>query len=93
MTRRESEIPTPDTLDGRSAAMEKSVAESRAQRSKTMDGYLYRIKVQNTSAEVVEIVFWEYRFHRSGESRSDRASTVPLRRKHCRGQREGARRL
>ena len=54
--------PNQDTLDGRSAAMEKSVAESRAQRSKTMDGYLYRIKAQNTSAKVAEIVFWEYRF-------------------------------
>ena len=54
--------PNQDTLDGRSAAMEKSVAESRAAKSKTMDGYLYRIKVQNTSAKVAEIVFWEYRF-------------------------------
>ena len=54
--------PNQDTLDGRSAAMEKSVAESRTQRSKTMDGYLYRIKAQNTSAKVAEIVFWEYRF-------------------------------
>jgi hypothetical protein len=54
--------PNQDTLDGRSAAMEKSVAESRAPRSKTMDGYAYRIKVQNESAKLAEIVFWEYRF-------------------------------
>ncbi|HJU93173.1 MAG TPA: hypothetical protein VJ656_09590 [Pyrinomonadaceae bacterium] len=54
--------PNQDTLDGRSAALEKSVAESRATRSKTMDGYLYRIKVQNASTKVAEIVFWEYRF-------------------------------
>ena len=54
--------PNQDTLDGRSAAMEKSVAEARAPRSKTMDGYAYRIKVQNASPKVVEIVFWEYRF-------------------------------
>jgi len=54
--------PNQDTLDGRSAAMEKSVAESRAPRSKTMDGFAYRIKVQNASPKVVEIVFWEYRF-------------------------------
>lgn len=53
--------PNQDTLDGRSAAMEKSVAESRA-KSKTMDGYLYRIKIQNASPKVAEIVFWEYRF-------------------------------
>jgi hypothetical protein len=54
--------PNQDTLDGRSAAMEKSVAESRKQQGKTMDGYLYRIKVQNASPKVAEIVFWEYRF-------------------------------
>lgn len=53
--------PNQDTLDGRREAMDKSVAESRT-RSKTMDGYLYRIKVQNTSPKVAEIVFWEYRF-------------------------------
>lgn len=56
--------PNADTLDGRSAAMEKSVAESRAApKSKPMDGFAYRIKVRNSSTKVVEIVFWEYQFH------------------------------
>lgn len=55
--------PNQDTLDGRSAAMEKSVAESRAPKTQPMDGYAYRIKVQNPSTKVVEIVFWEYQFH------------------------------
>lgn len=54
--------PNGDTLDGRSAAMEKSVAESRSPKAKPMDGYAYRIKVQNASTKVVEIVFWEYQF-------------------------------
>lgn len=54
--------PNLDTLDGRSAAMEKSVAESRSPRDKVMDGYAYRIKVKNSGANVVEVVFWEYRF-------------------------------
>ena len=54
--------PNQDTLDGRSAALEKSVAEARAPRSKTMDGYLYRIKVKNESPKIAEVVFWEYRF-------------------------------
>src|SRR6185503_10853579 len=31
--------PNGDTLDGRSAAIEKSVAESRSTKSKTLDGY------------------------------------------------------
>ena len=55
--------PNQDTLDGRSAAMEKSVAESRAPKTQPMDGYAYRIKVQNPATKVVEIVFWEYQFH------------------------------
>src|SRR5919205_582976 len=55
--------PNGDTIDGRSAAMEKSVAESRAPKSQPMDGYAYRIKVQNPTTKVVEIVFWEYQFH------------------------------
>lgn len=54
--------PNADTLDGRSAAMEKSVAEARAAKPKDMDGYAYRIKVKNSSANTVEIVFWEYQF-------------------------------
>ena len=54
--------PNADTLDGRSAAMEKSVAESRAPQTKPMDGYAYRIKVQNAHTKAVEIVFWEYQF-------------------------------
>jgi hypothetical protein len=54
--------PNGDTIDGRSAALEKSVAESRAPKAEPMDGYAYRIKVQNTIKKVVEIVFWEYQF-------------------------------
>jgi len=57
-----SRDPNADTIDGRSAALEKSVAESRAPKPKPMDGYAYRIKVQNTIKKVVEIVFWEYQF-------------------------------
>lgn len=55
--------PNQDTLDGRSAAMEKSVQESRAPKSEAQDGFAYRIKVKNTTNKVVEIVFWEYQFH------------------------------
>lgn len=55
--------PNQDTLDGRSAAMEKSVAESRVAKAQPMDGFAYRIKVQNPTAKVIEVVFWEYQFH------------------------------
>jgi len=54
--------PNADTVDGRSAALEKSVAESRSPKPKPMDGFAYRIKVQNTIKKVVETVFWEYQF-------------------------------
>lgn len=55
--------PNSETVDGRSAAMEKSVAESRAPQRRDMDGYLYRIKVKNDYTKLVEVVFWEYQFH------------------------------
>lgn len=54
--------PNDDTLDGRSAALEKSVAESRAPQPEPVDGFAYRIKVQNQTTKAVEAVFWEYRF-------------------------------
>jgi len=55
--------PNADTVDGRSAALEKSVAESRAPKPDPIDGYLYKIKVQNPGPKVVEAIFWEYQFH------------------------------
>jgi hypothetical protein len=54
--------PNADTLDGRSEALEKSVQQSRNTKPKTSDGFVYKIKVQNAGAKVVEIVFWEYQF-------------------------------
>ena len=54
--------PNDDTLDGRSAALEKSVAESRTPQPEPVDGFAYRIKVQNQTTKAVEAVFWEYRF-------------------------------
>ena len=54
--------PNGDTLDGRSAAIDKSVAEARTPKADPVDGYVYRSKVQNTSTKLIEIVFWEYRF-------------------------------
>ena len=54
--------PNLDTLDGRSAALEKNVQESRAPKTKTVDGFAYRIKVRNAGAKAVEVLFWEYQF-------------------------------
>lgn len=55
--------PNSDTLDGRSAALEKAVAESRAPKTESVNGYAYRIKVKNETTKAVEAVFWEYRFN------------------------------
>ncbi len=55
--------PNQDTLDGRSAAMEKSVQESRTPKTEPRDGYAYRIKVKNSATQVAEVVFWEYQFY------------------------------
>jgi hypothetical protein len=52
--------PNADTIDGRSAALDKSVQDSRA--PKPADGFVYRVKVRNAKAKVVEILFWEYQF-------------------------------
>jgi hypothetical protein len=54
--------PNEDTIDGRSAALEKNVQRSRNPNAKPVDGFAYQVKVQNTSKKVVEILFWEYQF-------------------------------
>ena len=54
--------PNEDTIDGRSAAIEKIVQESRTPPSQPVDGFAYRVKVQNASTKVIEILFWEYQF-------------------------------
>ena len=55
--------PNLDTIDGRSAALEKAVQDSRA--AKPVDGFAYRAKVHNASTKPIEIVFWEYQFKES----------------------------
>ena len=54
--------PNADTLDGRSAQIEKNVQEARSPQTKQVDGFAYRVKVKNSAAQVVEILFWEYQF-------------------------------
>ena len=54
--------PNLDTTDGRAAALEKAVQDSRTPQGKTVDGFAYRVKVQNSGPKDVDIVFWEYQF-------------------------------
>lgn len=73
-TRRLSETPgardhRTESVDARSAAMEKIVQESRSPGGrKNVDGFEHRVKVKNTSAKVVEVVFWEYQFTELADS-------------------------
>ena len=54
--------PNEMTTDGRSAALEKAVQESRTVRPKRIDGYTYSTKVKNLHSETAEVIFWEYTF-------------------------------
>jgi hypothetical protein len=52
--------PNADSVDGRSAAIEKMVQESRA--PKPVNGFVYRVKVQNLGSKAIDVLFWEYEF-------------------------------
>ncbi len=53
--------PNADTIDARSAALDKAVRDSRSQ-LKEVEGYDYRVKVQNASPKGVDVIYWEYQF-------------------------------
>lgn len=53
--------PKADTLDARSAAIDKAVRESRSQLIE-IEGYAYRVKLQNSAQKNVDVVYWEYQF-------------------------------
>ncbi len=54
--------PNEDTIDARSAAMEKIVQESRTPKANPVDNFEYLVKVKNSSKKAIEILFWEYQF-------------------------------
>jgi len=57
--------PNADTLDGRSAELDRITAQARESKPKT-DGFTYQTKVQNNSTKPVAVVFWEYQFREKG---------------------------
>ena len=57
--------PNADTIDGRSAELDRITAEARQTKPQT-DGFTYQTKVQNNSAKPVAVVFWEYQFREKG---------------------------
>ena len=54
--------PNEQTVDGRSAAIDKAVQESRTPKSEDVYGYSYVASVRNDSGKKIDVVFWEYRF-------------------------------
>jgi hypothetical protein len=52
--------PNADTLDGRSAEIDRIVQESRE--AQPVDGFTYLVKVQNGSGKLIQTIFWEYQF-------------------------------
>src|SRR5437764_2542873 len=54
--------PNADTLDGRGAALEKSVRDAQKPDPRAVDSFAYQARIHNATKQVVEIVFWEYQF-------------------------------
>jgi hypothetical protein len=54
--------PSTETIDARSAALEKNVQEARSPKSTPVDGFSYQAKIRNRHKQNIEIVFWEYQF-------------------------------
>ncbi|MDX6385184.1 MAG: hypothetical protein QOK48_2757 [Blastocatellia bacterium] len=52
--------PTLDTVDSRSAEIERIVQESRE--PQPVDGFTYQVKIQNGSGKIIQTIFWEYQF-------------------------------
>jgi hypothetical protein len=57
--------PNTETMDGRSAALDRSVQESRTPKSTPVEGYTYQVKIRNAHTQNIEVVFWEYQFKES----------------------------
>ena len=57
--------PNAGTTDARAAAIEKNVQDARRAPPKQLDGFAYKVKVQNAGTKVAEVVFFEYQFTES----------------------------
>jgi len=58
--------PNADTLDGRSAALDRIVEESRENKPR-VDGYTYQARIQNHGPKTIKSVFWEYQFREQAD--------------------------
>ena len=62
--------PNTDSMDRRRANMEKMVQESRTVQPKPVDGFAYRVRVQNAGTKLIEVLFLEYQFIESSNPSS-----------------------
>ncbi|PYS98017.1 MAG: hypothetical protein DMF63_18365 [Acidobacteria bacterium] len=54
--------PYDDSIEGRSAAMDRAVQQSRAPQPDDVIGYTYDAEVRNDTGQAVQVIFWEYQF-------------------------------
>ena len=54
--------PPDESIEARSAALERIVEESRESKSPPVEGFVYQAKIQNNSTKLVKIVFLEFQF-------------------------------
>ena len=54
--------PYDDSIEGRSAAMDRAVQQSRASQPDDVTGYTYVAEVRNDTGQPVYVIFWEYQF-------------------------------
>jgi hypothetical protein len=54
--------PNAETIEGRSAALEKNVQDSRSPKTVSVDGFMYQARIRNAGKNIIEVLFWEYRF-------------------------------
>ena len=54
--------PYDDSIEGRSAAMDRAVQESRTKQPDDVPGYTYIAEVRNDTGQAVHVIFWEYKF-------------------------------
>jgi hypothetical protein len=52
--------PNQDSVDGRSAELERIVQQSRE--PEPVSGFTYQVKLQNSGSKPIQNIFWEYQF-------------------------------
>ena len=60
--------PKDYTIDGRSAALEKAVSDSRTQKPVRTEGFSYQLKIKNEHTEKIEVIFWEFQLKDAANS-------------------------